>query len=687
MANLWSYSASGVTQGFTLTATAAVQTVCLDDENQMSSCEVVLHLTEINDAVAIVLFSSGDGRSRWEFWADNAGNVSVQQVINGVITVGPTVLTNGHSVTTGIPYALSVFLTGNTAIVRVDAGDAVAAAQDNTYLFPNADLANFRKWGFGSSVNGARVLDATQYQIALIESARTEVLVVIANGELWVCKDADGNQLSLVETGVVGTGRVGIAEFGGLAYIVGGGRAVNYDPITDRVSDWYDTEHTYSATPSNISTLPGATQPTAALTTSGRGTTGCDIIEVNNERIILSGWEQRPEVAFCSESGNPNSFRVLNINAGEASAFTANAQDRITCLRSLPTGNLLVGCRSTTRMLIGDPLLGQTTFPKIADSGISGPYAAIKNDVGLTAYHSPVGLFQITQGSILPQDFSSDTLTETIQIDAADIKNFIVSLVRDPKDRLLYCFLTPAEGDTAGVHIVYNERPGQYRASAGYFFPEQYPATVGPTAAVLWRGKVLLGTRNGMILTFNPDAREALDTYAPGLTTPVSSKMMTTMVAAAHPVGDSIVTSWRALLADTSGSVVAEIFGGATAETLFDFSKNQLLFTTSLAPFAPPVCEHVRSPAIALRITNPGEVATYWELEQIVGNFETGTMVSSVRAIASGATPPAPGRPPGAAAAPKTNPIEPTGGLTAESSVPTEGYGGSGSVSAGVKKV
>lgn len=682
MANEWSYSAGA---GFTLDMSLGtpIDIVCLDSRAMTATCEVVLQCALPSDEVKAVLFGAKDGRTRWRFWAEDPAtgtDVWAQKVVNGVEEAAVDI--GDHGVAAGVPFYLTVRLTGNVVTVRVRAGLADETA--SSYTLPDTDLDGFNRWGFESQVDNAAVLAATLYQLAPVEASRAEVLVVVCGGLLYVCTDQDGELLRQVPGRVADSvGRVGIAEYLGVAYIVGGGRASKYDPIADTLLEWSDAEHDGALIATvGFSTLPGATEPTAGEPTMGRGTTACTIIEVNNDRICLSGWSERPEVVFESAAGDPLSFRLLNIELGEASAFTINANDSVTCLRALPTNNLLIGCRASVRVQLGDPLWGQVTVPKVADSGISGPNAAVKSDVGLSAYHSPAGLFLVPQDNTLPYSFSDAVLTDAVQIPAQNIGQYTVSMVRDPAKHLLFTFLTPVVSGEA-THIVYSERGGRYQPGRGFFFPESFPDATGPTAAILWRGKVLLGTRNGLVLRYDDDPTVGTDCTSLTTTENVESWMFLAMAADAHPVGDTIVTSWRAVLSDDSDPMKMRIYAGATAETLYDFAKNILLFAADIEPFCPPLVEHVRGPAIALYLVNAGETAAYWELEQVVGNFETGRMVTQARALSSGPALTRPGRPPVAVTTPDAAPSEAESGIGSDSSAPGEGYGGDGSPGGG----
>lgn len=686
MSDVWSYTAGA---GFTLdmSLSPAMDIVCLDSRAQSATCEVVLQIALPADEVKVMLFASKDGRTRWRFWAEDPAtgtDVFAEKLVNGVSVVGPVDI-GDHNLAAGIPFYLTVRLVGNQVTVRVRTGTSDETA--STYTLPDTDLEGFNRWGFESRVTGAAVLSSTLYQLAPVEAARTEVLVVVCGGLLYVCTDEAGELLRQVPGRVADSlGRVGIAEYNGEAYIVGGGRASIYDPIGDTLVEWSDDEHDGALIATvGVSTLPGAVQPTAGDPTLGRGTTGCTIIEVNNERVCLSGWSERPEVVFESESGNPKSYRLLNIEAGDASAFTINANDTVTCLKALASNNLLVGARSSVSMQLGDPLWGQVTVSKVSDAGISGPYAVASNDVGLAAYHSPAGLFVVPQNNALPYNFSSDTLTDPLQIAPSLIGNYTVSLVRDPNGKLLHTFLTSVASGPS-LHFTYVEQAGAYQPGRGCLFPESYPDAIGPTASILWRGKVLLGTRNGLVLRFDDDPTVGMDTAAlTGGAVAVHSYMYLTMVAESHPIGETILTSWRAVLSDDSDPVTVKIWAGATAETLFNATYRQLLFTATVAPFAAPFIEPVRGPAMALYIENDAEAGGYWELEQVVGNFESGRMLHTRRVIVA-ATPPRAGRPPAVAASADAEPNANEAGVGSDTSPASEGYGGSGSPSGGVKK-
>lgn len=670
MADQWLFTEA---TGFTLSSTGTGAEIARIDHRPMTAaCEIVLSLNSTADAVSILMFASKDGRTRWRFYAD-ATKLWARRAVFGVEEAAIDL--GNHTVPAGVPYTLAARLTGNVVRVTITAG-GYDEAEGSTTL--DDELIDLNRWGFSSALNGARVLRGALYQLVPVQATRAEVLLVVCGGLLYVCDDQDGVLLFQVPGRVAGTlGQVGIAEWEGQGLIVGGGLASVYDPITKTLTAWYDDEHSWNG--GDFSTLPGATPPVSGDDTKGRGTTGATIIEVHNNRVVLSGWSERPEVVFESAADDRNSFRLNNVELGEAGSFTVNAHDTVTCLLSLPSSNLLIGCKTQMRMQLGDPLYGQITVPQVSDSGVSGPRASVKNDVGLAAVHSPDGLFNVPQltqvGSSLPDNITSGVLTEGIQIPQDDIGDYVVHLTRNPSEHLLYIFISPVVEGSA-FHFVYDERMGRYRKDAGFLFPEQFPTPVGPTASILWRGEVLLGTRNGLVLTYQDGLKTDRIAFTGGTTTQnIESWMFLVLTADAHPVGDTIVTSWRALLSDASDPVLLQIFGGATAETLFDFVRNRQLFSCTIEPFGPPFIEQVRAPAIAMFIHNSGDAPAYFELEQVVGNFEVGRTISEARNLAPD-EPARPGRPPRIPAADTGDPDDGGAGPGDGTNPPGDGYGG-----------
>lgn len=613
---------------FVLENTGSVNVVvALSTQQIPPMCEITVECQTRAHEIGIVIRASGDGRDGFRFWVDASGNVKKAEYKLGVLQGSVTTLGSGAVNSDGIPYLLGLRVEGTEAKVTVTpSGDTTSIF--STQLNEN-HIANER-WGIFSSIDGAVAQSVAIYQIAPKNETRAEVLLVVCGGSLYVCTDSSGTQLRQIQGRVADTvGRVGIAEWQGTALIVGGGKAHKYDPITDELTKWYDDQHVWNG--GDFSTLPGATPPTATNTTAGQGTCGATIIEVHNNRVFLSGVGDTPEVVYASATNDPDSWRILNFEIGQASAFTVNAQDTVTCLRGMPSQNLMIGCKNFMRVLLGDPLWGQVTMPTIGDSGISGPNSIAKNDTSLAVAHSPSGLFNVSADVSLPVNITNTVLTEGIQFPTRSIDQYQVNLVRDPDNHRLWVFITPYTYGPA-LHFCYEERVGKYQPGTGGLFPCQFDENIGPTAVVYWRGKVLLGTRNGLVLRFDETATTDRVQFSQGtLTQNIESWMFLTMTAESHPIGDTIITSWRALLANDSDEIDVRIYGGANAESLHNFDINTGLYSCSVSPFSPPFICSVRAPAIGIYIYNDGSEARYWELEQVVANFEVGTMTTFTR--------------------------------------------------------
>lgn len=647
--------------------------VALSTEAVPPMCEITVECQTRAHEIGIVIRASGDGRDGFRFWIDSSGDVKRAEYLRGVLVGSVTTMGSSGISANDLPYKLGLRVEGTEAKV------IVSPSGSNTVEFAtqlNDNHVANERWGIFSSIDGAIAQSVAIYQIAPKTETRAEVLLVVCGGSLYVCSDASGTQLRQIQGRVADTvGRVGIAEWQGTALIVGGGKAHKYDPITDELTKWYDDEHTWNG--GDFSTLPGATPPTASDTTAGQGTTGATIIEVHNNRVYLSGVGDTPEVVYASATNDPDSWRILNFEIGQASAFTVNAQDTVTCVRGMPSQNLMIGCKNFMRTLLGDPLWGQVTMPTIGDSGISGPNSIAKNDTSLAIAHSPSGLFNVSADVSLPINITNTILTEGIQYSTRNIDQYQVNLVRDPDNHRLWIFITPNTYGPA-LHFCYEERVGKYQPGTGGLFPCQFDENIGPTASVYWRGRVLLGTRNGLVLRFDETATTDRIAYSQGtLTQNIESWMFLTMTADSHPIGDTIVTSWRALLANDSDEVDVRIYGGANAEALHNFDINTGLYSCSVAPYSPPFISSVRAPAIGLYIYNDGSEAKYWELEQVVANFEVGTMTTLTRVNNSWD----PCRTPGSiatATAAEGNP-DPTGGNGGpgdDYNSPGGGYGG-----------
>jgi len=662
---------------FTLDASGSTWITRLSTEPMPSSCDIEIRVQWEDAALAplnpgAVFYCSRDGRTRWQVTIEGA-DIFLRKFAYGTelyaVDLGPHNMTRPEAV-------LTVRVTGNDLVITTN--DSTAAPVEylvtlGNGVHPENDLVDLTAWGFVSNVNLCVVSQPMLYQLTPGNATKNEILMIVCGGTLYSISDADGTAVRTIGRVADTTGRVGLADFDGLGLIVGGGLANIYDPVTETLTPWFDDEHTYlPGPPVSFATLPGALEPTATETTKGRGTTDCNIIEVHNNRVALSGSTKFPQTVFLSASGNFKSWRILNINLGEASAYTIDSQDTVTCLVSLPSNNMLVGCKNTMRMHLGDPLWGQAITPQVADSGVSGPYAAAESDLVHAVVHGPAGLWVVPQDGSLPFNITGGVLTEGIQFSVADIGNYTVSLARDPVDAFLMVYLVPIISGAA-ISFLYDERSGSYKRDSGGLFPEQYPPECGPTAAIYWRRKLVLGTRNGFLLQYSSDKTD--DFRSNTLTNQnIESWLTMSLVAAAHPIGDTIITSWRVLLSDASDAIPFRVYGGPTAESAYNLAGARQLFHSTAEPFGPPFIEMVRSPAMFLFIYNDATAGRYWELEQVVGNFEVGTMIAPNVFVEPAAPPPPPT--PTTTTGGGTPPTGTTDGPGGGSNPPGSGYGG-----------
>lgn len=559
-----------------------------------ASSALVVSLADVNDHVGVDVFGSGDLNSAWRVYVDGT-SVYIGKRTYG--TDAGSVASAAHGLSAGVPFTLDIRPTagtGTTIEVRLNNSPTVLVSHDIT---SSDSFAGNSGYGFDSSVDGARVPLLSIAQLIPTYSARADIPWFVCGGEWWV--SLDGRGLTLIKRRVmVGTGLADGDTLDQKVYAVDGQNAVVFDPEGDMsIGPW---------TPS-AGELPGHTTD---------GTTDATICRQVNGRLLVN----EEQNVFASAIDNALDYDVGVVSPGAAwdfaTAIAGKIGQPIKALLRLGSTTLLVGCSRSIWLVSGDPALGQIEISAIDESvGITGKDAMIRVQEGLALVHSTQGLY-VVQGSGVATPLSKLVLTSIIVVDTVGTE-FAVSMARDLKRSGTLIFLTPIAGG-AGIHVWYDEKVGKFlpptllgttgeasTGGGGGYFPEQYPARVGPMCAMEFDGRVLMGGRDGYIYTFD----ESVPTDDGDV---IDSRMAMLVLHEDDLIQGVKLQCIDTMLADWSGPVQISVYSGQTPEEAYEGTSRALRRQVVSSPKRQRHTIGVSAPAIIVEVSGVGQ---RWALE------------------------------------------------------------------------
>lgn|GEM_PF-2560040 len=567
----------GDTKVWTLTGDG-IRTAVTSNDPAPTDMAMKLQIGDVADGIGAIVRSSADGRTCFQI--DTVGaNLILHRIIHGK-DIAP-IVTVPHEIAALTPYTMEVRLIQGVITVYID--DVPKMTDDVA-----GEFAELSRWGFEATTNGAQVQRAELCELVPNIDQRRDVLVVVAGGEVWA--SVDGQTISQITAGAMrSSGRVSIAEFNQMAYLVDGSNARRFDPVKLLVDQWVPTS----------GTLPGQTSD---------GTTTATIVQAHRGRLFLAGSENDPqnlwataiEDALDLDTSAETRGRAFVLGGAGGSQATKVGQP-ITALQVLHGSSLGIGCIGQTWQLLGDPALGAIeTIPISLDFGISDAEAMALVSEGLVVAHSPEGLLAVSSSGAV--NLSQSLLTETIQFNRDEREKYRVTVVRDPQRHGTHVFISLATSG-ASTHFWYDERVGSFSVGSdgrpsGGLFPEEYPIDFGPLAAVYWRGRVVMGGRDGYIREFD-------DAILDDDGTLVDAYCAVEILDDPDTQGDTALGKTKLLLTSDSSPVDWTVYGGVTPEAAHDANLRwRLTGPRQVAYNTPPIWDRVRAPAMVMQLRN-----------------------------------------------------------------------------------
>lgn len=531
--------------------------------------ECIAGLTSTAGNVKIGIRPSADGATGFRCGIEGTQLVIEEWAFGSMLSTWATV---AHGITVGQSFRIRATLDGDTITAYAGQTDASEVSVAHT-------SANYRGYSARVGVTSDESSAVVSYwQIGEIKDrvlTLDEVGVGVIGGSVY--RSLRPGQWEIVEEDVFGrTVTVSMASLLGQMYMVGGGVAKVYDAVGNTVSDWTPT----------AGTLPGQTDP---------GTTTATLIESHLGGLVLAGMPGEAVTIYGSKLNDPLDWDTgSTIVSGSPYVIgvgnNVTVGDPIVAMVEGPSSTLFVGCSNSINYLVGNPYLGthsvETIDRTVGPSGSAAVLRVTTNSGGqATIMHSPHGL-HVVGPLVAPVRLNENVLDEHLTFPSEDSADYKVVLLRDPARQWLHVFIDDGNADTS-VHLIYHEATGKYRRGAPGYFPVTAPIRV--TTAALIRGVPVIGTSDGRLVRF-------LDTATSDLGDAIESKVTMSLVDVPGANNDTIIDRPQVVLGTNSSPVEFTIYGGATAEDVYDEDLRRRLARATVAARSFPLSIVARAP-------------------------------------------------------------------------------------------
>ncbi len=440
----------------------------------------------------------------------------------------------------------------NMVGLQVNAGGLVAEL--NTIAIASASTMNVDfnpvsnlqfAWSSSTSTTSATYTFTPQ---TINASAREETIVAVAAGDVY---RSDGS-LSALNLTTNGDNAMSASE------AVRGDSAFQNFFMVDGLFANYNyldlSDNTVKAWTPTAGTLPRGSTDT---------TLGCRIIAVYRGRVVLAGLREDPQNWFMSVAGDPFDWDYSPTTPSATQAVAGNNTeagrlgDIVTALAPYQDDVLIMGGTNSIWVMNGDAAAGGQIDNVTRGVGIVGP-EAWAFDTGNRFYFFGVnGLYRMQVGSTEVELVSKNKLDRTFT--DVDTNSVFVRLLYDPRWQGVHIMFVPLEEPSASpTYYWYDERNDS-------FFPDQYPTSFGPTAAVFLQGDnaennaAVWGGFDGFIRRFD-DSAKSDDGAA------ITSRVQIHAVNDGASLGDSKLSEAHINLDVQSEDVTLNVYAGQTRE-------------------------------------------------------------------------------------------------------------------------
>jgi hypothetical protein len=510
-------------------------------------------------------------------------NLTIRRIIMGVPQAPTQQIAHGLSATT--TFTLQVDYIDNSITATISAGAAVVTLAHSNVV--ERTFVTFRSLAIASDVNGATVDRAQSCELVRDYATIRDALVAIADdGSVYA--NFGGDSMTPIASRVIGqSGQASIDQYLGTVYVIGGGKARKIDLVNRTTTPW-------TATSGN---LPGYT---AAGTTDGQ------VLVFWGTRAVITRSQANPNGIYYAAINDPDDWNTGSRIFG--AAFVQNMPEPVVALMPISDQQLLVCCERSAYMILGDPGIGSSeTIPVLGSTGASGPTAVLPfQSPGGPLVHSPEGVYLVRGNTAI--SITKNVLTQYAEIPRDDLGTYTVSVVRDPSAARVHIFITPTSPTVAGTHLVYEEAVGGFDPNGGGWFLDKFPASFGPTATAVHKGKIYMGGHDGIIRVFRDSATTDAGTN-------IDIKLPVRVIHQGLTEGDVFLQRTAPQLTDDStGTVTVKLFAGATAQQVMNPTTRTLLWSTTFTELGAPITRQGRDSALLLEFSS---TAATWAMQQV----------------------------------------------------------------------
>lgn len=523
----------------------------------------------------------------------NLTEVQVVQVADSVIsTLATTTYATGSGSEEAPVFSTQQpirFVDSGTRLSIYINGIEVWGYDTTTYASSSVRIgADFNGSAATCQAGGVRFVEAASASVTTV-SAGTDI-VAFTNGYIDVGDRASPSFWSRCSGGGFSTATIERAVLDNKVYAVDGSSSLIIDPINKTATAWKAEYGTFPAR--------------------------CELVATYRGRLFLARSPENKSLWYCSRMKAPNDWDFGSTSVLSTKAYSGNITasdvvgappDPITALIPYADDYLIIGCEGSIHVIEGDPGAGGSVQLVSNKTGILGPRAWCFDEQGSMYFLGSGGLYVMARAS---RDFQPIGHRRLVQyLDRVDLSTTLVQMVYEPFKSCVHIFLTPRDGLSAGVHVV-------YQPPMDAFWLDEYPVGHGPFAVCDLGGdtdedrRFLMGGKDGYVrrpsdLASNDDGRE-ITSYvrfpvfdmADGTIEPMATSIQGVLARGSGPV------NWYYLVGDSPEDVNAAATSAARVSGTF-----------TAGDYTP---QGLRESGPAHQVVIEGNGSSAWALQRIV---------------------------------------------------------------------
>jgi len=345
----------------------------------------------------------------------------------------------------------------------------------------------------------------------------------------------------------------------------------------------------------------------------------CNMIALYRGRIVMAGLSTDPQNWYMSAVDDPLDWDYFPTTVSATQAVAGNATnagligDVITCLAPYNDDLLVIGGDHTLWVIRGDPAASGSIDNISFQTGIAGPDAYAYDPNGVMYFFGANTLWRM-DANLTPEPVSRNRLDSTFA--DFDLAVYAIKLIWDTTLHGVHIFLTPnTQPSTAPIHYFYSVRTNG-------FWPEQYPAAMGPSAVHIFdaddpNDKALLMGGWDSKLRFIDTSATADDGTA------ISSYIMYPPISAGGPMRNTRINEILAVVDANSDAVVLSAYAEDTAQGAVNASTARFVRTLTTGAAGPRtrIIQRIAGNAIVLKLSNSVLNKT-WAIENLMAMIE-----------------------------------------------------------------